>query len=488
MPFDEINREFSFPLQKIIDEYKLEVIYMPDDGGNTLISDHEINRPGLQFAGFYEYFDKQRIQVMGRTEHSYLSTLEPNVRRERIDNLLSYKFPALIITRDLDVFPELVESAKEHETTLLRTDESSSVFTSKLVNFLNLQLAPRITRHGVLIEIYGEGVLILGESGVGKSETAIELVKRGHRLIADDAVEIKKASNITLVGSSPDNIRHFLELRGIGIINARQLFGVGAVKLNEKIDMVVELELWNPEKTYDRMGVDTIIIGRGGGSREDLEVFDDEAVVRAIYEAKTPIISGTGHEGDTSLADDAADLRVETPTAAATAAVPLIDDILRTIELRLRTMNYHVANKKQNYQTRLDSCERELRLRMQGRLQEKETKLQMYMQQLAALNPRAKLEKQQEKLKQSRERLENRIQLKFKEYEHQLHLLLTRLHGNAPTAKLVGGFGYLESEGKPVMSAGQMQAGDPLHVTLHDGRIHATVVSVEADTNGVQGE
>ncbi|MFR0872470.1 MAG: hypothetical protein ACLSG5_14415 [Oscillospiraceae bacterium] len=148
------------PLQKIIDEYKLEVIYMPEDGGNTLISDHEINRPGLQFAGFYEYFDKQRIQVMGRTEHSYLSTLEPNVRRERIDNLLSYKFPALIITRDLDVFPELVESAKEHETTLLRTDESSSVFTSKLVNFLNLQLAPRITRHGVLIEIYGEGVLI----------------------------------------------------------------------------------------------------------------------------------------------------------------------------------------------------------------------------------------------------------------------------------------------------------------------------------------
>ena len=241
-------------------------------------------------------------------------------------------------------------------------------------------------------------------------------------------------------------------------------------------------------RRLDRMGVDTIIIGRGGGSREDLEVFDDEAVVRAIYEAKTPIISGTGHEGDTSLADDAADLRVETPTAAATAAVPLIDDILRTIELQLRTMNYHVANKKQNYQARLDSCERELRLRMQGRLQEKETKLQMYMHQLTALNPRAKLEKQQEKLKQSRERLENRIQLKFKEYEHQLHLLLTRLHGNAPTAKLVGGFGYLESEGKPVMSAGQMQAGDPLHVTLHDGRIHATVVSVEADTNGVQGE
>ena len=255
---EQVNKENYAEDDRLLAKGSYQVFQLePEDGGNTLISDHEINRPGLQFAGFYEYFDKQRIQVMGRTEHSYLSTLEPNVRRERIDNLLSYKFPALIITRDLDVFPELVESAKEHETTLLRTDESSSVFTSKLVNFLNLQLAPRITRHGVLIEIYGEGVLILGESGVGKSETAIELVKRGHRLIADDAVEIKKASNITLVGSSPDNIRHFLELRGIGIINARQLFGVGAVKLNEKIDMVVELELWNPEKTYDRMGVDT---------------------------------------------------------------------------------------------------------------------------------------------------------------------------------------------------------------------------------------
>ena len=257
MPFDEINREFSFPLQKIIDEHKLEVVYMPEGKENTLISDHEINRPGLQFAGFYEYFDKQRIQVLGKTEWAYLDTLEPEVRRSRIDNLLSYKFPALMVTRNLDIFPELLESAKANEMPLLRTEESTSVFTSKLVNFLNLQLAPRITRHGVLIEIYGEGVLILGESGVGKSETAIELVKRGHRLIADDAVELKKASNITLVGSSPDNIRHFLGLRGIGIINARQLFGVGAVKLNEKIDMVVELELWNPEKTYDRMGVDT---------------------------------------------------------------------------------------------------------------------------------------------------------------------------------------------------------------------------------------
>ncbi len=151
----------------------------------------------------------------------------------------------------------MLEMAPNYEIPIMRTEENTTVFISKLMAFLNMQLAPRITRHGVLIEIYGEGVLIMGESGVGKSETAVELVKRGHRLIADDAVEIRKASNITLVGSSPDNIRHFLELRGIGIVNARQLFGIGSVKLSEKIDMVVEMELWNPEKTYDRMGVDT---------------------------------------------------------------------------------------------------------------------------------------------------------------------------------------------------------------------------------------
>lgn len=241
-------------------------------------------------------------------------------------------------------------------------------------------------------------------------------------------------------------------------------------------------------RRLDVMGVDTIIIGRGGGSREDLEVFDDEAVVRAIYEAKTPVISGTGHEGDTSLADDAADLRVETPTAAATAAVPLIDDIVRALQLQLRTMSYHVANKKNNYQARLDSYEREMRLRMQGRMREKSTKLQMYMQQLAVLNPKAKLEKNKEKLAQYQEKLRAQIGLRYKEYEHRFRLQLTRLHGNAPTAKLVGGFGYLESTGKPVMSAGQMQAGDLLDVTLHDGKIHTTVVSVEADTNSVQGE
>lgn len=257
MPLEEITREFSFPLRKLIDEYKLEVLYMPENGENRLISNNDVNRPGLQLAGFYEYFDNKRIQVMGKMESAYLQGLEPDVRRKRIEDLLSYRFPALIITRNEDVFPEMQEMAPNYEIPIMRTEENTTVFISKLMAFLNMQLAPRITRHGVLIEIYGEGVLIMGESGVGKSETAVELVKRGHRLIADDAVEIRKASNITLVGSSPDNIRHFLELRGIGIVNARQLFGIGSVKLSEKIDMVVEMELWNPEKTYDRMGVDT---------------------------------------------------------------------------------------------------------------------------------------------------------------------------------------------------------------------------------------
>ena len=257
MPLEEITRELTFPLKKMLDEFKLEVLYMPENGENILISSNDTNRPGLQFAGFYEYFDNKRIQVMGMMERAYLDGIDPETRKKRIADLLSYRFPALILTRAQEVFPEMLELAPNYEIPILRTDESTSVFIAKLLAFLNLQLAPRITRHGVLIEIYGEGVMIMGESGVGKSETAVELVKRGHRLIADDAVEIRKASNITLVGSSPDNIRHFLELRGIGILNARQLFGIGSVKMSEKIDMVVEMEQWNPEKTYDRMGVDT---------------------------------------------------------------------------------------------------------------------------------------------------------------------------------------------------------------------------------------
>ena len=245
--------KFNVSLEKIIQNFNLEVIYMPKDASEILIDENDVTRPGLQLMGFYEYFNPERMQIIGKMEFAYLSTIDEATR----DMLLSQHIPALIISRELPYFSEMLELAKKYEVPLLRSKESTSNFIAGLIAFLNMNLAPRITRHGVLIEIYGEGVFITGESGVGKSETAIELVKRGHRLVADDAVEIRKVSNDSLMGSSPDNIRHFLELRGIGIINARRLFGIGAVKNTEKIELVVEMELWNPEKIYDRMGVDT---------------------------------------------------------------------------------------------------------------------------------------------------------------------------------------------------------------------------------------
>ncbi|MEG0615214.1 MAG: HPr(Ser) kinase/phosphatase [Oscillospiraceae bacterium] len=256
--------KFKVQLKQIIDEFKLEEIYLPLQADEVFIEEADVTRPGLQLMGFYEYFNPERIQIVGKMEFAYLATIEEVLRKERLEMLFSQKLPALIITRELPYFPEMLEYAEKYAVPLLRSKDSTSNFMAGLIAFLNLNLAPRITRHGVLIEVYGEGMLITGESGVGKSETAIELVKRGHRLVADDAVEIRKVSNISLVGTSPDNIRHFLELRGIGIINARRLFGIGAVKVTEKIDMVVQLELWDSEKIYDRMGMDdefTSILG-----------------------------------------------------------------------------------------------------------------------------------------------------------------------------------------------------------------------------------
>ena len=230
---------FKVSLQRVIDEFKLETIYIHKDANDVMIDENDVNRPGLQLMGFYEYFNPERIQIIGKMEFAYLSTIDEKTRKERLQLLFAQRIPALIITRELPYFAEMLELAKEYEVPLLRSKESTSNFMSGLIAFLNLNLAPRVTRHGVLIEIYGEGVFITGESGVGKSETAIELVKRGHRLVADDAVEIRKVSNISLVGSSPDNIRHFLELRGIGIINARRLFGIGAVKMTEKLGVKI---------------------------------------------------------------------------------------------------------------------------------------------------------------------------------------------------------------------------------------------------------
>lgn len=251
-----MNVNFTVTLARIMKEMMLETIYMPHEPSQILVSSAEVNRPGVELAGFLEFYDKNRILVCGHTEFSFLKQYDSETRAMRLDDLLSYKAPALILSREMEPLEEMLEAARKYEVPILKTTEPTSRFISTLVAFLSIELAPRITRHGVLVEAYGEGILLIGDSGVGKSETAIELVKRGHRLIADDAVEIRKVSNKTLVGSSPENIRHFIELRGIGIINARRIFGMGAVKVTEKIDMVINLEIWDSTKIYDRMGMD----------------------------------------------------------------------------------------------------------------------------------------------------------------------------------------------------------------------------------------
>ncbi len=247
---------FSVELSKIIDNHKLEKVYYNDEMDNISIECADINRPGMQLAGYYDYFSADRIQIFGKVEMTYLSQQTNEARKDKIDLLFSKKFPAAVLTRNQDPFPEMLDVAKKYNIPLLKTSEVTSRFMSDIITNLNVLLAERITRHGVLVEVYGEGVLLLGESGVGKSETAIELLKRGHRLVADDAVEIKKVSNKTLVGSSPDMIRHFIELRGIGIVNVLNIFGMGAVKDSEKIDLVLNLEPWRQDYNYDRLGLE----------------------------------------------------------------------------------------------------------------------------------------------------------------------------------------------------------------------------------------
>jgi len=246
-------QEFAVKLSKIINEFKLEEVYVPNP--EILIETTDINRPGLQIAGFFDYFDPKRIQVMGMVENTYLSSLSDEERAKRIDDFFSRDIPVVVFTREMEIGQDIIEIAKKYETNILRTALGTSGFMSALIAFLNVELAPRITRHGVLVEVYGEGILILGESGIGKSEAAVELMKRGHRLVADDAVEIRKVSSKTLVGSSPEIIRHFIEMRGIGIIDVKKIFGMGAVKDTEKIDLVIQLEVWQKGKQYDRLGL-----------------------------------------------------------------------------------------------------------------------------------------------------------------------------------------------------------------------------------------
>ena len=251
-----MSQTFTVPLSSVMKVLGLETIYMPENGENILISSKDVNRPGVEFTGFLDFYDNKRILVVGHTENAFLGRYSQEERERALEGLISRKPPAIIICRSLKPYPEMMEAAKRHGVALLGTADTTSSLVAALVSYMNVELAPRVTRHGVLVEVYGEGILLVGDSGVGKSETAIELIKRGHRLIADDAVEIRRVSKKSLVGTAPENIRHFIELRGIGIINARRIFGMGAVKLTEKIDMVINLEIWDKTKVYDRMGME----------------------------------------------------------------------------------------------------------------------------------------------------------------------------------------------------------------------------------------
>ena len=251
-----MQSKHSIPLASVIQEFQLEEIVMPGDSERIMVSSPEVSRPGLALSGFVEVFEPFRIQILGRAEFHYLSELLPESRESRLLHFFRMRPVAVILSTDLECFEEMKRFSEEFSVPLLRTSERTSAFMASLIASLNTSLAPRLTRHGVLVEVHGEGMLILGDSGIGKSETAIELVKRGHRLIADDAVEIKRVSSKTLVGTAPELIRYYIELRGIGIVDVRRLFGMGAVKATERIDMVIKLEHWDPEKMYDRFGLD----------------------------------------------------------------------------------------------------------------------------------------------------------------------------------------------------------------------------------------
>ncbi len=241
-------------LKKMVEIFDMEILHKGRDFDNTVVTISDVNRPALQLVGFYDYFDDKRLQILGRGEMRYLERMTEAERTRVFNKLLSYPFPALIIARDMEAPAELVQMAEKHDRTLLRSAESTVDVTSKLIDYLNRAMAPQIARHGVLMNIYGQGVLILGDSGIGKSETAIELLKRGHRLVADDAVEIRRISN-SLFGTAPEIIRHYIEIRGVGVIDVQQLFGMGAVQFDTEIDLVIQLEQWVDGKFYDRLGL-----------------------------------------------------------------------------------------------------------------------------------------------------------------------------------------------------------------------------------------
>ena len=242
-------------ISQLIKDLNLEVVYMPEDK-EYFVESEDVNRTGLPLAGYFEYFPYERIQIIGRTEYTYFQNINKEKREEILDKFFSYEIPVLIVTRDLQVDQDIIENAKKYKRVVLSSKCNTTRFTNKLSNYLDSKLAPHVTMHGVLVDVYGIGVLIKGESSIGKSETALELIQKGHRLIADDAVEIRKVDDSRLVGQAPELIKHYMEIRGIGIIDVKSLYGVGAIKNQKAIDMVIELENWNQQKYYDRLGLD----------------------------------------------------------------------------------------------------------------------------------------------------------------------------------------------------------------------------------------
>ena len=246
----------SVEMEKVVEKFKLENLTPDIDIKSIKITMPDVNRPALQMAGYFEHFDSSRLQVIGFVEYTYMEGISEEQKRVVYDKLMSYDIPCVVFCRELQPDPIFLEIAHKYNRPVFSTKKNTSVFMAEAIRWLNVKLAPCISVHGVLVDVYGEGVLITGESGIGKSEAALELVKRGHRLVTDDAVEIRKVSDETLVGSAPDVTKHLIELRGIGIVDVKALFGAASVKDTQSIDMVIRLEDWDKDKEYDRLGLE----------------------------------------------------------------------------------------------------------------------------------------------------------------------------------------------------------------------------------------
>ena len=246
----------NLELKKVVEKMDLKNLTPDVDVEHIAIEVPDINRPALQLTGYFEHFDSDRVQLIGYVEYTFLEKMEEEKRKEIYEQFLSYQLPCVIFSRNLQPEPMFLEMANQSQVPVFVTEKKTSEFTAEIIRWLNVELAPCISIHGVLVDVYGVGVLIMGESGIGKSEAALELIKRGHRLVSDDVVELRKVSDVTLVGSAPDITRHFIELRGIGIVDVKTLFGVQSVRETKNIDLVITLEDWNKEKQYDRLGLE----------------------------------------------------------------------------------------------------------------------------------------------------------------------------------------------------------------------------------------